>query len=255
MSKPPLFFIHGMWSTPAVWDGLRARFEAAGYATHAPVLPYHDIGPNDPPPPMLATLGLDDYVHYLEAEVTRLPERPVIVGHSMGGTLAQLLAARVSPAGLVLLSPGPTATTGSLGLAPLRTMLGVTTKPGWWKQATKIGAARARWGIFNEVPADIAQREIDALVWDSGRVLLQMSLPWADSQKAARLDYARLSMPALVLVGERDRITPTSVARATARQLAGVTDYVELPGVGHWIFHAPVVDRVAAEIGRFLARV
>lgn len=250
---PPLFFIHGMWSTPACFDGLRARLETAGHATHAPALPFHDLGPDAAPPAALGELGLGDYVDFLVREVSRLDAAPVIVGHSMGGTLAQLVAERVQPAGLILLSPGPTAETASLGLSPIRTVLGVTTKPGWWKKPTLIDRERALWGIYNEVPPDIAQREIDALVWDSGRVLFQMSLPWADSAKAARVDYARLAMPSLVLVGDRDRITPVAIARATARQLAGRVDYRELTGTGHWLFHAPVVDRVAAEMTGFLS--
>lgn len=252
MSRPPLFFIHGMWSRPRVWAGLRAHFEALGHATHAPALPFHDAEPGDPPPPQLGEIGIGDYVAFLIEQVRQLPEPPVIVGHSMGGMLAQLVAERVQPAALALLSPAPTATTASLGLAPLRTTFGITTQKSWWKRPTMIDRDRARWGIFNEVPADVAEREIDALIWDSGRVLFQTAMPWADPAKGAKVDYARLAMPALVLVGDRDRITPVSTARATARQLAGQVDYVELPGVGHWLFHEPVVGRVAAEIEAFV---
>ena len=248
MSRPPLFFIHGMWSRPRVWDGLRARLEAAGHATHAPALPYHDVEPGQPPAPQLGEIGIGDYVAFLVDEVRQLGTSPVIVGHSMGGMLAQLVAERVQPAGLVLLSPGPTATTASLRLAPLRTTFGVTTQKGWWKKPTLIDRARARWGIFNEVPADIAEREIDALIPDSGRVLFQMAMPWADPAKGAKVDYARLAMPALVVVGDHDRITPVATARATARQLTGQVDYRELSGVGHWLFHEPVLGRVAGEI-------
>lgn len=252
MSKPPLFFIHGMWSRPRVWDNLRARLEAEGYATHAPALPYHDAEPGDPPAPQLGEVGVGDYVAFLIDQVNRLPERPVIVGHSMGGMLAQLVAERVQPPGLVLLSPGPTAATSVLGVAPLRTVFGITTQPGWWKKPTIIDRDRARWGIFNEVPTDIAEHEIDALIWDSGRVLFQMAMPWADPAKGTKVDYARLAMPSLVIVGDRDRITPVGTARATARHLAGRVDYRELTGVGHWLFHEPVLSRTAAEIEAFL---
>lgn len=250
-----LFFIHGMWSRPRVWDGLRAHLEAQGHATIAPALPFHDILPGDPPPAGLAEAGVGDYAAFLEAELRQLAEPPVIVGHSMGGMLAQIVAERVQPKGLVLLSPAPTATTAVPTLASLRTVLGVTTKGGWWKKPTLIDRERALWGIFNEVPRDIADRETDALIWDSGRVLFQTAMPWADTTRSTRVDYGRLRMPALVMVGDRDRITPVATARATARRLTGVVDYREIAGSGHWLFHAPVVDKVAAEIDRFLARV
>ncbi len=255
MNTPPLFFIHGMWSTPHVWDWFKARYEAAGHTVLAPVLPYHDIDPDAPPATILATLGVEDYVDSLLAALRELPEKAVIIGHSMGGLLAQRVAEIAGARGLVLLSPSPTASTQSLAFAPLRTLLGVT-KPNkkWWRLPTKIDAERARWGIFNTVPADITAAEIDRLVWDSGRALFQISMPWADKSRATRVDYSKLDMPALVIVGDQDRITPVAVSRATARQLSGVTDYREIPGAGHWLFHDPVRERVADEIDMFLTR-
>lgn len=254
MNKPPLFFIHGMWSTPHVWAWFADRYRGAGYSVEAPALPFHDIEPSSPPSAMLSTIGVQDYVDALLAAVRELPEPPVIVGHSMGGMLAQKVAEGSGAKGLVLLSPAPTAATQSLAVAPLRTVLGITTKRSWWRSPTRIDAERARWGLFNGVPPEIANDEIGKLVWDSGRVLFQISMPWADRSRATTVDYARLDMPALVVVGDCDRITPVATARATARALRGTTDYREIAGSGHWIFHDPVREKVAAEIDAFLSQ-
>ena len=251
-AKPPLLFVHGMWSTPRVWDGMRAHFETLGHSTSAPALPLHDVDPAAPPLERLATLGVGDYVDAIVADADGAPGRPVIVGHSMGSMLAQLVAARVQPMGLVLLSPAATAATARLSIASLKTMSGVLTGRQWWKRPTRIDRERARSGIFNGVPDAAAEAEIDALVWDSGRVLLQMAMPFADKTRARAVDYAKLAMPALVVVGEEDRITPVAIARATARALKGPVDYRELPGVGHWLFHAPVVGAVTGAIEGFL---
>ena len=205
MTVPALFFIHGMWGTPAHWGGMRAYFEARGHATYAPCLPWHDVDPRAPAPPQLAGISVSDYVSFLIDQLAGIGGPVVLVGHSMGAMLAQLVAERVQPSALILLSPGPTAETGALAISPLRTTSGVTTKAGWWKKPTKIDRDRALWGIYNEVPADVANREVDALVWDSGRVLFQMAMPWADPAHGTRLDYGRLRMPALVVVGDQDR--------------------------------------------------
>jgi pimeloyl-ACP methyl ester carboxylesterase len=252
MDKPPLFLIHGMWSTPHVWDWFAERYREQGHVVAAPALPYHDVDPAAPPSPLLSTIGVQDYVDALLAALRELPERPVIVGHSMGGMLAQKVAEAAGARGLVLLSPAPTASAQNLAVAPLRTVFGIATSKNWWKSPIKIDPERARWGIFNEVPAPVAEEEIGKLVWDSGRVLFQISMPWADKSRATRVDYSRLDMPALVVVGDRDRITPIATARATARNLTGTVDYREVSGAGHWLFHDPVRDRVAAEIDRFL---
>jgi len=250
---PPIVFIHGMWSTPATFAGVRRRLEAAGYTTHAPTLPFHDRDPAQPPPAELGALGLEDYITFLAAEIARLPGPVIVAGHSMGGFLAQAVAARVGAAGLMLFSPAATAATNVPGLDPLRTMFGVVTKNRWWRSPTLIGTDRARWGIYNGVPDDIATAEIATLVWDSGRVLFEMALPFAAKAPAFIVDYARLTMPALIVVGSSDRITLAGIARATARKLAGPVDYHELPGVGHWLWWGPVEDEVAGLVQAWLA--
>lgn len=245
MSGPPIFLIHGMWATPATFTKLRQHLEAAGHTTYAPALPFHDCSPDALAPAELGRLTVADYVDFLVAEVAKLPELPVIAGHSMGGMLAQLVAARVQPPGMMLLAPAATATTNAASFDPMRTLARVTTRGSWWKSPTKIDADHARWGIFNEVPREVANAEIAGLVWDSGRVLFEMGLPWLARTGSTQVDYARLKCPALVIAGERDRITPAGIARATSRQLTGPVDYHELPGVGHWLWWGSVGDRVA----------
>lgn len=248
--KPAVFLIHGMWSTPATFTGLRGRLEEGGYATHAPALPMRVL---DPPPPELGRLGVEDYVAHLVGEVAKLPEPPVIAGHSLGGFLAQAVAARVGAPGLMLFSPAATATTNVPKLDPVRTLAGVVTHSRWWERPTRIDAAHARWGIYNEVPAAVAEAEIDALVWDSGRVLFELGLPFLARNATNRVDHARLTMPTLVVVGEHDRITPPAIARATARRVAGPVDYHDLPGVGHWLWWGPVEERVGGIVEAWLA--
>lgn len=245
-----------MWSTPATFDRLRLKLEAEGHPTHAPVLPWHDRAACLPPPPELGRLPLVAYVDHLVAEAGKLANAhgtpPVILGHSMGGLLAQLVAGRVPHAGLVLLSPAAAANSQSPSLDPVRTLKNVVLKWGWWEKPTMCDAAGARWGIFNGVPADVADAEIAALVWDSGHVLAEMALPFLYGN-SIRVDYARLTRPALVVVGSDDRITPTGIARATARQLAGRIDYHELPNASHWLFWGEVEQRVGALVVEWLA--
>ncbi|OYU16045.1 MAG: hypothetical protein CFE37_03135 [Alphaproteobacteria bacterium PA4] len=241
-----------MWSTPATFTRLRARLEADGHATYAPALPWHDRDASLPPPPELGLVTVEDYAQFLATEIARLPAPPVIIGHSMGGALAQIVAARVPHAGLVLLSTAPTAATPALGLSPLRTLGGVITRWGWWEQPTLLTEAGARWGIYNGVPDAVATPEIAALVWDSGRVLAEMTLPHLSKTGATKVDFNRLDRPALVIVGSEDRVTLASVSRATARKLTGPIDYHELPGVGHWLFWGETETRVGDWIAGWL---
>lgn len=254
MLKPILFCIHGLWATPGTFTRLKARFEASGHEVVTPALPWHDRDPTLAPAPEIGLLTVEDYIQFLVGEIAKLASPPVIIGHSMGGMLAQAVAARVEHKGLVLLSTAATATTVSPGLATLRTMAGVVTKWGWWRSPTRIEFGPARWGIYNGVPDDVVQAEYAGLVWDSGRVIAEMTLPNISTTGATKVDYAKLTKPALVIVGTEDRITVPGVSRATARKLSGPVDYHEIAGAGHWLFWGDLEVKVGDYIEDWLGQ-
>ena len=253
-ARPPLYFIHGMWSTPAVWAGFRARFETTSYVTHAACLPYHDRAPERAPAPELGMLTVQDYIDHIIADIARLPTVPIIVGHSLGSFLAQAVATRINPPALILLSPAPSATTGALKPTSLRAIWGVIRHWGWWKSPTLLDDAGARYGVYNGVPPEVADAEIKALVWDSGRVLFELSLPGLAKAPAATIHFNQLTMPTLIIGGADDRITPPAVARATARAIGSSVDYHELPDTGHWLFDGAIATKVGDLIESWLGQ-
>ncbi len=256
MPMPPLCMIHGMWSRPSAFTQLRAELEASGLRSAAVTLPHHDVPPGAPPPPELATLKLGDYVAALERDVAELGEAPVIVGHSMGGLLAQLVSVKVQPRGLILLSTAPSAQAAGLSLSSIKTMRRVTGRWGWWREPTLLDAQSARYGVYNGVPEAEIRPALADLTWDSGPVMAQLAAPWLDREKGSRVDYSRLTMPTLLITGLEDRIVPPATSRKTARLISahnGRVDFEEWPGIGHWLFHDAVRPRVAASIARFMA--
>ena len=256
MSLPPILMIHGMWSRPSTFTQLRAELEPAGIRSAAVTLAHHDLPPAAPAPAALATTRLADYVAALERDAAALGEPPVILGHSMGGLLAQLLSVQVQPRGLILLSTAPSAQALALSAAALRTMWGVTGKWGWWREPTLLDEEHARFGVFNGVPEAEIRPALAELTWDSGPVLAQIAAPFLDSARGSKVDYARLTMPTLIITGLHDRIVPAATSRRTARNLTAAgarVDYEEWANVGHWLFHDAVRPRLAAAISRFMA--
>lgn len=83
-------------------------------------------------------------------------------------------------------------------------------------------------------------------VHESGRALLETSLPWLDVTKAGTVDPRRVTVPLLFVAAEKDRLVPPRVVQRTAKLLAHVCDYVEHEDQGHRVLGQPGRQRVAA---------
>lgn len=86
---------------------MQQHLEGLGYRCIAPTLRYHDIQPGEQPDPRLGTVSLADYVDDLCQLIDELEEKPIAIGHSMGGLIVQMLAQKNKLAGMVLCAPAP----------------------------------------------------------------------------------------------------------------------------------------------------
>ncbi len=108
MASKHVVLIHGSWGRGEMLASARAAFKERGYTAHTPTLRHHEL-PLDEGAMKIALLSLRDYTDDLVEFVNSLDSQPLLVGHSMGGLLAQLVAARTRPAGLVAACPGAAA--------------------------------------------------------------------------------------------------------------------------------------------------
>ena len=92
-----IFMIHGMWGGRWNFDNFKGFFEKEGYRCVAATLRHHNVDPKTAPDPRLGTTSLLDYAADLEREIRALGTKPIVIGHSMGGLLAQMLGSRGSP--------------------------------------------------------------------------------------------------------------------------------------------------------------
>lgn len=242
MKKPPVVMIHGAFCGPWAMDGLKAEFEAAGYAVTAPALRFHN---GKRPPTALGTTGLLDYAADLEAEIAKLKQPPVLVGHSMGGLLAQMLAARIEIAALILLAPSapwgvPPTTLFEIGAAQSLHM-----HPGYWNSILEPNRDVALAHSLDRLPRNMRDAVYERFVPESGRATFE-TMNWGlDFNRASDVDAAAVDCPLLLLTGSDDRINPPStVAKVAALYGKRATNEV-LDGMGHWLIGEPGWEKLA----------
>jgi pimeloyl-ACP methyl ester carboxylesterase len=240
-----------MWGTPDVWRPWRDHLESHGWQTRAPALRHHNAPPLEPPP-ALGVTSLHDYVADLEAEIRVLPEKPVLIGHSMGGLIALLLCARGLASRAVLLTPAPPASVFALRPSNVMAFSRIQMNWGWWRKPHRATVGEALRDAFNTMPADEARPLYDAFVHESGRALFEIGLPWLDTGKAAAIDPATVSVPLLFVGAAEDRLTPASVVRRTAGLFRNST-YREYPRQGHWVLGQPGWRTIAEDTVSWLS--
>jgi pimeloyl-ACP methyl ester carboxylesterase len=240
--------IHGMWSRGWVWDEFRKPFEQAGYTVHAPTLRHHELGVVEA---ALGRTGLRDYVEDLAAFIATLPCKPVLVGHSMGGLLAQLLAARGLAESAILICSAP-----PRGVFPVRPVMlpgtaRIFMRPGFWNRPIRLSPWEARYAVYNRLPRAAADDQIARLVWESGRAAGEIVFAFAQPGGAAALDYNAHATPLLSLAASDDRIVPPAVCRENARRYGARCSYREYRGHGHWLIGEPGWEQVAEDCLRW----
>ena len=243
--------IHGMWGTPDVWRNWQPVLEARGWQTLTPALRHHDAPPQAPPP-ALGTTSLLDYLADLEAQLRALPEKPVVIGHSMGGLLALLLCARGLARAGVLLTPAPPAGVIAIRPSNLWAFARIQMSWGWWRKPHRATLGEALSHTFNTTDPREGSERHSGFVHDSGRALFEMALPWLDARKTTTIDPRLVTVPLLFVAAEKDRLTPPGVVRRAARCFAHVSDYVEYPGQGHWVVGQPGWERIADDAATWL---
>lgn len=201
--------------------------------------------PPDAPPGALGETSLLDYVADLEKTILALPEKPVVIGHSMGGLLALLLCAKGLARAGVLLTPAPPSSILAIRPSNLLAFARIQARWGWWRKPHRATLGEALSYTFNTAGHAMGEKEHSSFVHESGRALLEIALPWLDWAKAATVDPRRVTVPLLFVAAEKDKLVPPGVVRRTAKHFAHVSDYVEYEDQGHWVLGQPGWKRVA----------
>ena len=240
-SRPPLLFIHGILGGPWYFEGYQRFFAERGYPSHALSLRGR---PGSRPVADIGRVSLEEFVTDA-LEVARAIGRPIIVGHSMGGLIAQRLAEEGVSDTVVLLSSAPPR---GITLMTPRLLLKQAKHVGTLLRSTPLRPTRSDSDelIFNRMPATMRAELHAQLVPDSARAARELSLG------TVAVDEHRIRCAMLVASGLQDRF----VAPRVARQLAvkyGAPCW-QYPGNAHFLPMEPGWERIADDVESWIRR-
>jgi pimeloyl-ACP methyl ester carboxylesterase len=253
--RPPhvdIVLIHGLWLTPRSWEGWKARFEERGHEVLAPAWPRMEgeVEALRRNPSVMNGLGVAEVVDHYDGIVRGLGTPPVIMGHSFGGLVTELLLDRGLGAAGVALSPAPVKGVLRLPPAELRTVFPALRNPANRKKTVELTPKQFRWAFTNTMSDEDAQVAYDRYqVPGPGRVLFQAGFANFNPRAVTKVDFHKDDRPPLLVVGnDQDHTVPASVSREAAKRLGkstAVVDYKEFAGRSHFTAGAPGWEAVA----------
>jgi len=242
--RPPVVMIHGAFCAGWAFESWCALFKSKGYDAYAPDLRHH--GDEGEPPQELGQTSMLDYASDLEIFLDELDEEPILVGHSMGGLLAQMLAARRPVRALVLLAPS--APWGVLPATPFEyaSAQALYLAGDFWNRRLWPSHWIAAANALDNVPENERQAVLDRFVPESGLATFE-TMHWAlDLKRATQIDPRDVACPILCIAGARDRVNSPGTVRSVASRYRGRARYEEIAGHSHWLIGEPGWEKIAA---------
>jgi pimeloyl-ACP methyl ester carboxylesterase len=234
-----IVLVHGFWVTPRSWENWKAHYEAKGYRVLTPAYPGFEVEVEalNADPTVIAEMTLPKIMAHLESVVGALEKPPIIIGHSAGGTLTQLLLDRGHGAVGVTLNSAPTEGVRVLPLSQLRSTFTAFKNPANRHRA--VGLSPEQWHYaFTNTFSDEESRALYERyhIPASGRILWDSVLAnFMPGPQDAAVDYGNQARPPLLFIsGSEDHIMPPSVQRSNAKHYtSGVVEIEEYPGYAH----------------------
>jgi pimeloyl-ACP methyl ester carboxylesterase len=254
--KAPIVLVHGLWMTPTSWNTWADRFRAQGHEVIVPGWPgiddrtVADIRRNPEP---LKGIGLKQIADYYEGIIRALPQKPIIMGHSFGGVITQMLADRGLGVAYVGVTPGQTAGVTTLPLSTLWTGTPILSNPFGRNGAKPLSKRHFHFTFGN----DLSRAESDKL-WEEfavnsyNRVFFEgVASAFNEKGGVTHVDYGRADRaPLLIITGEIDHVVPPAIGKAVLKKYTStgspaIVEYKEFAGRTHRIVSQDGWEEVA----------
>ena len=246
--------VHGLWMTPRSWEHWVEYYEQKGFRVLAPAYPGFDVEVEAlrEDPQVIADATVPETVEHLARVIEGLDKPPIIMGHSFGGTLTQLLLARGLGAAGVVIDSAPTEGVRVNPPSQIKSLFPILNNPAKRHRAAGFSKEQFHYAFTNTLT-----REESDEVYDRYHIPAPGSWVWAyglianfkPGKQETWVDYDNDDRaPLLFITGGEDHIMPPSVNHSNARHYkksAALTEVHDIPGRSHWTCAEPGWEAVA----------
>ncbi len=255
----PLMLIHGAWLSANSWDNFAEYFESRGFDVSTPEWPRKsgDVEQLREDAEELKGLGITEIVDHYEEQINALAEPPVLIGHSFGGLIVELLLDRGLGRAGVAISPAPPKGILVLPFSSLKAAAPALAHPSKRNGIVTLTLEEFTYGFVNTFsPEEAAVAYERYAVPETGRIFYEAGFANFHLNPPTEVHFKNEERAPLLIVGaEKDHTVPASLARKQYEKYErspARTEYVEFEGRPHLLMAAEGWDEVAASIDSWL---
>ena len=250
-----IVFITGAFVSSDGWKEWQSYFESKGYTTIAPSWPFKngtasELRGRQPNDTDLAALTLTELVDHYANIVKKIPEKPILIGHSLGGLITQILVNRDLAAAGIAIHPVP-----PQGIFPYEFSF---LKAGWralgiftsLKKTYLMSFKTWQYAFTNEMPLEEQRKAYENCTIPESKTVARGGLT-----SAAGVDFKKPHPPLLITSGSIDNIIPAHLNLRNFKrykQNGSVLDYKEFTGRNHFVVGQPTWREDAQYIADWL---
>ena len=257
--RTPLMLIHGAWLTSRSWQNFSDYFDERGFAVSAPEWPrkHGEVEELRESSDEIKGLGLAEIVDHYEAQVRALERPPVLIGHSYGGLIVELLLDRGLGRAGVAMSPAPPKGILVLPFSTLKAAAPALAHPSRWHGVVPLTLEEFTYGFVNTFSPEDAKASYDAYaVPETGQIFYEAGFANFHLHPPTEVHFKSGERAPLLIVGaEQDHTVPASLSHkqyAKYEKSDARTDYLEFEGRPHLMMVAEGWEEIAAAIESWL---
>jgi len=238
-----IVLIHGLWLTPLCWEKWVDHYQSKGFNVLAPSWPgmegeIEQVRHNTTP---YERLGIKEIADHYERIIRELGKPPIIMGHSFGGLITQVLLDRGLGAAGVAISPAPIKGILVLPFSALKVASVALKNPANRNKAVPLTPDEFRYGFGNLLSVEDSQRAYDRLaIPGPGRVLFQAAFSNVTPGSPAAVHPKNgKRAPLLLQANGKDHTVPAGVTKNAykiQRKAQSPTGLKEYPDRSHYTF-------------------